>query len=155
MGQYWRPVNLTKKEFIDPYKLGAGLKLWEQLANTPGVGAALIVLLAVMPERRGGGDLAADPIIGHWAGDKVVFVGDYSEDGDFKSTPKFSTIYGLCYPEDDEGKPRKGAFKDITDDVVRVIERELEGRFVGDGWREWKTKEELPDHIAKKLVGTT
>ena len=36
MGQYWLPVNLDKREFVNPHKLGAGLKLWEQLANHPG-----------------------------------------------------------------------------------------------------------------------
>lgn len=56
MGQYWYVVNLDKKEFVHPHKLGTGLKLWEQLANHPGTGAALIVLCAAMPEQRGGGD---------------------------------------------------------------------------------------------------
>ena len=56
MGQYWIPVNLDKKEFVSPHELGAGMKLWEQLANHPGTGAALIILTAAMPERRGGGD---------------------------------------------------------------------------------------------------
>ena len=36
MGQYWIPVNLDKKEFIEPHKLASGLKLWEQMANFPG-----------------------------------------------------------------------------------------------------------------------
>ena len=57
MGQYWKAVNLTKKEFISPYRLGHGAKLWEHLANHPGVGAGLIVLCAAMPVARGGGDL--------------------------------------------------------------------------------------------------
>ena len=69
MGQYWKPVNLDKKEFIHPHRLASGLKLWELLANPPGVGAALIILTAAMPEVRGGGDLKPDPIIGRWAGD--------------------------------------------------------------------------------------
>lgn len=60
MGQYWKVVNLTKNEFITPHKLGCGLKLWEQLANHPGTGAALIILCAAMPEARGGGDFDLD-----------------------------------------------------------------------------------------------
>lgn len=56
MGQYWYVVNLDKKECVHPHKLGTGLKLWEQLANHPGTGAALIVLCAAMPQGRGGGD---------------------------------------------------------------------------------------------------
>jgi hypothetical protein len=56
MGQYHIPVNLDKREFVFPHRLGAGLKLWEQLANHPGTGAALIILTAVS-NGRGGGDL--------------------------------------------------------------------------------------------------
>lgn len=29
-------------------------------------------------------------------------------------------------------------YTDISDMVVQVIEHELQGKFVGDGWREWK-----------------
>ena len=81
MGQYWKAVNLDKHEYIERYNLGCGAKLYEQLAS-PGVGQALVILLAVMPEKRGG-DLTPDPIIGRWAGDRVVLAGDYAEDSDF------------------------------------------------------------------------
>ena len=56
MGQYWIPVNLDKKEFVHPHKLGSGLKLWEMLAAQY-VGSALIVLTAAYREHRDGGDL--------------------------------------------------------------------------------------------------
>jgi hypothetical protein len=29
MGEYWKPVNLTKREFIHPHHVGNGLKLPE------------------------------------------------------------------------------------------------------------------------------
>lgn len=125
MGQYWRPVNLDKKECLDPHALGCGLKLCEQLANSPGVGSALIILTAAMPEPRGGGDLDLDrnwhgperkfpehnatpgPMpddypavaartIGRWAGDRIALVGDYAEDGDLAPEHSASTIYGRC-----------------------------------------------------------
>lgn len=114
MGQYWVPVNLDKREFIAPHKLGDGLKLWELLANG-WCGKALVILCAAMPERRGGGDFdmeenwhgperkfpehgmvpgpmpepypeIAKRTIGRWAGDRIAFVGDYAEDGDL--TPR-------------------------------------------------------------------
>lgn len=134
MGQYWKPVNLDKKEYLNPHKLGCGAKLWEQLAN-PGVGQALVILLSAMPGPRGGGDLNRDPIIGRWAGDRVVFVGDYAEDTDFQTNegdPVFSDLYGCCR---EDGEPQQ--FTDITDQVCAVIERELRGKFVGDGWRDF------------------
>jgi len=97
MGQYWYPVNLDKREFVHPHKMGCGLKLWEQLVNHPGTGAALIVLTAAMPQARGGGDLKADPIIGRWAGDRIAIIGDYAEDDDLKDSPiPASKIYESC-----------------------------------------------------------
>lgn len=169
MGQYWYPVNLTKREFVNPHKLATGLKLWEQLANHPGTGAALIVLCAAMPEPRGGGDFDMDEnwhgpertipphnltpgpmpedyeaiakrTIGRWAGDKIALIGDYAEDGDIKPKPrgiKLSEVYNLCYDPQDGVIP-DGAFMDVTDDVCRVIEHELRGRFSGTGWRKWE-----------------
>ena len=109
MGQYFLPVNLTKREFINPHALGSGLKLCEQLGSH--VGSALIILCASMPERRGGGDLDLDQnwhgperkfpehnvnpgpmpdeypaiarrTIGRWAGDSIAIVGDYAKDSD-------------------------------------------------------------------------
>lgn len=176
MGQYWIPVNLDRREFIDPHKLGTGLKLWAQLANSPGTGAALLILTAAMPERRGGGDFdltenwhgperkdmtregpkvpeyeqVAARTIGRWAGDRIALIGDYAEPGDIRecakrtgrigprrATPNESAIYGLCY-----AKPgTEGAFADISDDVCAVIEHELTGKFVGDGWRVFKPNE--------------
>ncbi len=121
MGQYWKPVNIDKREFIDPRKLGCGLKLWEQIAN-PEVGRALVVLMAVMPEPRGGGDLNRNPFIGRWAGDRVVLVGDYSRDEDMPDCPiPFGTLYRLTN-EDTDGY---NAFTDISDDVIEIIEAEL------------------------------
>jgi len=107
MGQYWIPVNLDKKEFIHPHKLGNGLKLWEQAASGYGTSTALIILQAVMPEGRGGGDLdlnsddeeyneIAARVIGRWAGDRVALVGDYAEDEDLPARFHASTIYKRC-----------------------------------------------------------
>jgi hypothetical protein len=143
MGQYWKVVNLDKREYINPLKLGSGLKLWEQLAN-PGVGQALVILLAAMPKQRGGGDLQPDPVIGRWAGDRVVFVGDYSQDEDMPGVPDFGKLYGLTtdpkYLDAEAEVKAEDLYKDVTDDVCTVIERELHGKFVGDGWRRFEKK---------------
>lgn len=141
MGQYWMPVNIDKREFIDPHRLGTGLKLWEQLANHPGTGAALIVLQAAMPGVRGGGDLDKDRddvcrrTIGRWAGDRVVLVGDYREAGD---VPGWDADPAEMYPteEDDDGNPLS-EWTDISDDVCHVIAAELDGRYEGSGWRDF------------------
>lgn len=146
MGQYWIPVNLTKKEFIDPHKLGSGLKLWEQLANAPGTQGALIVLLAAMPDARGGGDLEENPVIGRWAGDRIAIVGDYAEKDDLASSLERESretnaehLYAACREHGEDGDvPPCGLFTDITDLVVPVLEKELDGKFTGTGWRSFE-----------------
>ena len=189
MGQYWIPINLSKREYLRPHKLGTGLKLWEQLASSPGTGAALIILTAAMPELRGGGDFDLDKnwhgpertnkseynampapmpeeyqkiakrTIGRWAGDRIAIVGDYAELSDLPQKFNADLIYGLCGKSEEEIKDWadgsekedpmladriRGSkpFKDITDDVCRVIEHELNGKFDGSGWRKFKQKGE-------------
>lgn len=197
MGQYWYPVNLDKREMITPHKLGAGLKLWEQLAGRPGTAAALVILLAAEREARGGGDfdlehnwhgpertfpehsitpgpmpedyrVVAARTIGRWAGDRIALVGDYAEDSDLPPEFEAGSIYKRCseeghyeYNSVQEGSSYKDMsggehhglyahwivdeepeFKDITDDVARVIEHELRGHFTGDGWRDFKDDED-------------
>lgn len=157
MGQYHYVVNLDKHEFLDPHQLGCGLKLWEQLANFPSTGTALIPLLACS-NGRGGGDLnGSNEVIGRWAGDRIAIVGDYGEDSDlpeFAESDPASTIYARCgvestaealdgysdaykseYAPKIDGKP---IYKDITPLVCKLIEDELDGRFVGTGWHEFK-----------------
>lgn len=115
MGQYWKAVNLDKKEFIHPHGLGSGLKLWEIIAQgEAGVGVALCVLLADMPERRGHGDLYINPYVGRWVGDRVALIGEYSKEGD--------KTYGF-YPDDNND------FVDITRYVASVIASNLDGDY--------------------------
>jgi hypothetical protein len=145
LGQYWLVANLSKKEFLNPHELGTGLKLWEQLANHPGTGAALIILCAAMPEPRGGGDFSlGDPeindaniyapiaqrTIGRWAGDRIALVGDYAQNSDLPVRFHAKSIYNKCNAED--------GWKDITGDVCAVIEHELRGHYSGDGWRKFE-----------------
>lgn len=134
MGQYFVVCNLDKKEFVHPHKLGSGLKLWEQLAAHPGTGAALIVLCASLPQERGGGDLAVNraskKYIGRWAGDRIAIIGDYACPGDIPRVDA-SAIYQACMEDE---------WKDVSDGVCKVIERELGGKFEGEGWRDFVTK---------------
>jgi len=139
MGQYWIPVNLDKKEFINPHKLGSGLKLREQVGSFPATGTALLILCAAMPESRGGGDMSIETdlhkrTIGRWAGCRVALVGDYAEDADLKAKKgdlPASKIWDACMGDD-------ATWKDITEDVCAVIEQELGGKFTGEGWRRFE-----------------
>ena len=144
MGQYHKVVNLDRKEYIDPHWLGCGLKLWEQLANHPSTGTALIVFLASHSNGSGGGDLAQSAIVGSWCGDRIAFVGDYDVKIQYrvgrtgKKKMLGCCIYDKCHDE------APGAWRNVSDEVCAVIESELNGKFVGDGWRKFR-----PDVLAK------
>jgi len=156
MGQYWTYVNLDKKECINNYALGSGAKLWEQLANQ-GPGAALIVLLAGMTSRRGGGDfdmdknwhgpertfpehncspgqmpdnypLVAGCTIGRWAGDRIIAIGDYAKPDDYPELGDLPAIYEYANCAI-YGKGKTNGWKDITPQVVAVIAHELNDRY--------------------------
>lgn len=187
MGQYHLPVNLTKREFIHPHKLGCGLKLWEQAGTDLGTGSALIMLCACS-NGRGGGDFADEHenVIGRWAGDRIAWVGDYAEYDDLPHGYNADLIYSLCR-EDSEDEPllswaenyarerieryegdladptrkyaltpagarkqirffikqleritverAKGPYTDITPQVSKMLEREFNFLYFGDGWR--------------------
>jgi len=81
MGQYFIVVNLDKKEFIHPHKFGDGLKLLEFGCSSHGTLTALALLLRKSNE-GGGGDLREFEkcdLVGSWAADKIVIIGDYDE----------------------------------------------------------------------------
>jgi hypothetical protein len=83
MGQYYKIVNIKKKQYITPHTFGDGAKLMEFSMSANGVMAGLAILLAD-GNGRGGGDLNSDnPIVGSWAGDNIVVAGDYADTGKF------------------------------------------------------------------------
>ena len=80
MGQYYLVVNTIKKQFIYPHAFGDGLKLLEFGCSSNGTMTALAVLLA-NSNGRGGGDLRSDnEIVGSWANNRIVIVGDYADE---------------------------------------------------------------------------
>lgn len=95
MGQYHLLVNMNTREHLSPYEIGCGLKAWEQAGG--GVPAALTFLLAGdagnMPA-----DLGHHPMVGRWAGHRLLVVGDYAERGDLRKFdgPPLNRIYSLC-----------------------------------------------------------
>ena len=76
MGQYYLITNLDKKEYMCHHDFGSGIKLCEHR------GMILDCLVALLAESngRGGGDIQSNhPIIGSWAGDRIMFAGDYAD----------------------------------------------------------------------------
>lgn len=140
MGQYVLTVNLDKKEFIQPHKLGSGLKLMEQVGYSPGGPTdALLVLLAIS-NGRGGGDAPDSEWVGRWGGDRIRILGDYAEDSDLPAEFKAGSIYGECRDSED-GAP--GAYRDITDELIPYLEEACEIIYFGSGWRRRASLHEL------------
>jgi hypothetical protein len=81
MGQYHEVYNLDKKERIHPHEIDNGLKLYEQVGHIRSTSTALFALLA-NSNARGGGDFPDHPMIGRWAGDRILIQGDYAEHQD-------------------------------------------------------------------------
>ena len=118
MGQYHKVVNLDKKEFLNPHKLGAGLKLGE--FNEGLVMIALSILLADN-NGSGGGDIftpkrEAAQHSGRWAGDRITITGDYTENGRYKEEREGDNLYDSLNEReaDDNGMVVKTEFKDIS-----------------------------------------
>ena len=127
MGQYYKPINITKKEYLYSHTFGDGLKLCEFGFSGMGMMAGLAILLAD-GNGNGGGDISEDPvsgIIGRWKGDRIVIAGDYAEPGRFVTQ---KDVDGFV---DDKGNPVKRRktnlyaatekFKDISYDVLFAL----------------------------------
>ncbi len=167
MGQYWKLINVDKMEFVHPHTLGDGLKLLEMGSGAPGIGTAMILLMADKArEYRGGGDPSHGALVlGSWAGDRVMLVGDYADDDDGPPINGIerSWMHSLCIRkgkleeviadlEEMESRQqlsgshsemlaylRQGGaiFRDISMEIAAAIEQEIGGKFTGTGWRDW------------------
>jgi len=127
MGQYYKVVNLDKKEVLHPHKFGDGLKLLEFGASGSGTMLGLAILLAV-GNNRGGGDLYSDnPIIGSWSGNKIAIIGDYADDSDdwkgvTKTQEEYTEVYNALWGESKNEKPENIIeYKDISKEVVTAL----------------------------------
>lgn len=81
MGQYHKLFNKDKKEYVHAHRIDNGLKLLEQVGFEKSTSTALFLLVA-NSNGRGGGDANPHPMIGRWAGDRIVVQGDYAEPTD-------------------------------------------------------------------------
>jgi len=135
MGQYHRLVNLDKKEIVHPYNLGLGAKQYEHTGENGSLSDALYLLVMTSPA-RGGGDWESFPeLSGRWVGDRVVVLGDYTDDSDLKQYPNFGQVYNQS--ED---------WTDISDKVAQALGKvfgfEIDLKQTG-----WRDRKELAGHL--------
>jgi hypothetical protein len=141
MGQYYKIVNIKKKQYIKPDTFGDGSKLMEFSMSASGVLAGLAILLAD-GNGRGGGDLHSEnDIIGSWAGDNIVVAGDYADAGKFVKEPEH-TLYEVASSEGE----------DIS---VKVLDALFDDQYFFSEFRknraEWNTNDAIDDLIKQKL----
>ena len=141
MGQYYKIVNIKKKQYITPHTFGDGSKLMEFSMSANGVLAGLAILLAD-GNGRGGGDLHSEnDIVGSWAGDNIVIAGDYADDGKFvKDADK--NLYHIASIEGE----------DIS---IKVLEALFDDSYYFSEFRKnragWTSNNEVDDLIQRKL----
>ena len=109
MGQYHQVYNVDKKESIHGHRINNGLKLLEQIGWDKSTSTALWLLLANSNGRGGGDALSKHPLIGSWAGDRIVVQGDYVE----------TTDKGYISPEELE------SYSDISSGVMEMLNAEF------------------------------
>ena len=141
MGQYYKIVNIKKKQYITPYTFGDGAKLMEFSMSANGVLAGLAILLAD-GNGRGGGDLhSTNDIVGSWAGDNIVVAGDYADEGKFVK----ETDQNLYRVASDEGE-------DIS---IKVLDALFDDQYFFSEFRKnragWVSCSEVADLIKRKL----
>jgi len=140
MGQYYKLVNATKKQYIRSWDIACGAKLWEWCANRA---AGIFPYLLRKSTGLGGGDpvISVDwlnkdqsnkwretfrntyPLCGSWAGDSVYLIGDYDDDN-----PE------LYYVEDN------GEWTDISSQLTEEYNHFIEVEDLKIGERERNTK---------------
>jgi hypothetical protein len=141
MGQYYKIVNVKKKQYITPHTFGDGAKLMEFSMSANGVLAGLAILLAD-GNGRGGGDLNSEnEIVGSWAGDNIVIAGDYADMGKFVKIPE-QNLYEVCQAEGE----------DIS---LKVLDALCDDRYFFEEFRKhragWTSNDEVDTLIKKKL----
>ncbi len=127
MGQYHHPVCIEMAEGLSPNAMDAGLKEGEQGFSRPSTPNVIVALVCA----RGGNmpaDCAQSPLIGRWAGTRVLIQGDYAEDTDIPGWkgPRLSKLYRAMTPAE-ERKPKRAwngvpVFQDITQDACAFLE---------------------------------
>lgn len=142
MGQYHLLVNIDKREYVDTSSLALGSKQWEHTGDYryPLVGslADAMYILTMTSPGRGGGDLPTTEISGRWAGDRVMVVGDYTEDEDLPAEFLASQLYNTAQESYEE---IGGLVRDAFAKVFGIV---WECEETDSGYEYWSRKAKEP-----------
>lgn len=101
MGEYYKWVNIDKKEYIDPFSFDYGGKI----LNSSGCGNhCLRALYELLSEE--------------WQGDRILFLGDYFELPEDPQSGVFKTVYEQAAKA---GQSTKGFIFDFIEDYYRDV----------------------------------
>lgn len=115
MGQYHKLVNLDKQEQVSPYAIGLLGKQYEHTGSPGGLSDALYLLTMISPA-SGGGDFPLTEVSGRWAGDRVVVVGDYTQEN---AVPGYAGDTSTLYSDSED-------WLDISDKVREAFSQIFE-----------------------------
>ena len=151
MGQYHKLINLDKKEFVDPHKLGLGLKQRDHSFKEGSIGDAIYILLS-LDNGKGGGDMKSPwyydedddsnyGYFGRWVGDHVAVIGDYNNKDIFQDMSRkdekaisYPVAYDQAHQYDEEWCSKgidyckwnpSDHYRDISDEIVHVFHLNL------------------------------
>jgi len=139
MGQYHFVLNLDKKEYLHPHRLGDGLKLMEFGNSGGGTMTALGLLLAGCAINEPA-DLATQSIhLGSWAGDRLAIIGDYAEADDLPNEDA-EAIYNQIFGDEADGSwtDRSPAGRELIEAQGELI---FEPREWGNPDSPWSARE--------------
>lgn len=97
--------------------------------------------MALISAKGGNGpaDISQSPVVGRWAGKRVLIQGDYAEDNDIPgwNGPPLTQLYtALSDPAEKKPNPSQLVFADLSDSIAGFLEGACSVRFFGDGWRD-------------------
>ena len=110
MGEYFRIVNLDKKEYLDPHECEGGVKFWEVVVN-PKMPQLLAYIL--------------NHYDGIWTGDRVAIVGDFDESYLCinQNSPDFEEGFDSInkWRKENGYKPvnKSDLFKEVSRDIIK------------------------------------
>jgi hypothetical protein len=135
MGQYHFVLNLDKKEYLHPHRLGDGLKLMEFGLSAGGTMTALGLLLAGCAINEPEDLVTQSPHLGAWAGDRLAIIGDYAEANDLPDEDA-AELYNQIFGEKADGSwtDRSPAGRELIEAQGELIFEPREGGKPDSPW---------------------